>query len=149
RLPFPPGTVKYVVRPPRDQRGFWVDLDITAADKAGFFEWSANIADPSTGESFPVGLSALVYEESLIVNPRSLETGDVSLAALAKSPIIAAQFNLRKLIGSIHIKGISSSLGFVKGGVQILVDGSNYLIKAYIVANPGVGPGKYEAKIRV
>ena len=149
RLPFPPGAVKYGIRAAGDKRGFWVDLDITGVDKAGLFEWSANVADPSTGESFPVGLSALVYEENLIMNPRSLDTGDVSLAALEKSPIIAAQFNLRKMIGSIQIKGVSSSLAFVKGGVQILVDGSNYLIKAYIVANPGVGPGKYEGTLRV
>jgi len=149
RLPFPAGAVKYVMRPGGDKRGFWLDLEISGVDKAGLFEWSTNVADPTTGESFPVGLSALVFEENLIVNPRTIESGDVSLEVLQKSPVIAAQFNLRKMIGSIHIKGVSSSLGFVKGGVQVLVDGSNYLIKVYIVAKPGVGPGKYEGTIKV
>jgi hypothetical protein len=149
RLPFPDGTVKYAIRPGPDQRGFWVDLDIAGVDKAGLFESSTNIADPSTGESFPLVVTALVYEENLIVNPRRLESGDVSLAMLQRSPIIAVQLNLRKMIGSFHIKGVSSSLSFVKGGVQVLVDGSNYLVKVYVVANPGVGPGKYEGAIRV
>jgi hypothetical protein len=53
------------------------------------------------------------------------------------------------MVGSIHITGVSSTLSFVKGGVQVLVDGSNYLIKVYVVANPGVNPGKYEGTIRV
>jgi hypothetical protein len=126
-----------------------VDIDIAGIDKAGLFEWSTDVTDPGSGESFPIGLEALVYEESLIVNPRSLVSGDVSLATLERSPIIATQFNLRKMVGSIHIKGVSSTLSFVKGGVQVLVDGSNYLIKVYIVANPGVSPGKYEGTIRV
>jgi len=148
-LPFPAGSVKYRIRSGGDQRGFWIDVEIAAVDKPGLFAWSSDVADPSTGERFPIELSALVYEENLIVNPRSLDCGEVSLEALQKSPIVAAQLNVRKMIGSIHIRGVSSTLDFVKGGLQVLVDGNNYLVKAYVVANPPVNPGKYEGTIRL
>jgi len=149
KLPFPTGAINYRIRPGADSRGFWIDIDVSGIDKGGLFEWSANVTDPSTGESFPIELSALIYDQNLIVNPRSLDFGEVSLSVLQKTPIIAAQLNLRKMIGPIHIKAVSSTLAFVKGGVQVLVDGSNYLVKAYVISSPGVDPGKYEGTIRL
>ena len=146
---FPAGSVNYRIRPGGTERGFWVDIEIAGVDKSGQFTWSANVADPSTGKSLPIELSALVYEENLIVNPRSLDGSQVSLGTLKAAPIIAARLNVRKMIGSIHIKAVSSTLDFVKGNWQVLVDGSNYLVKAYIVSSPGVVPGKYEGSIRI
>src|SRR5262249_7333540 len=147
--PFPDGAINYRIRQGSDRRGFWIDVDVAGVDKSGQYSWSANVTDPSTGESFPVEVSALVLEENLIVNPRNLDPLEVSLAALKDRPLVATQLNVRKMIGSIHIKAVSSTLGFVKGGWQVLIDGSNYLVKVYIVANPGVAPGKYEGTIRI
>jgi hypothetical protein len=146
--PFPAGSVNYRIRSRGDGRGFWVDIELVGVDKPGTFTWSANVADPASGESLSIGLSALVLEENLIVNPKVLSAPDLSLASL-KAPVIAAQVNVRKMIGSIHIRAVSSTLGFVKPGVQVLVDGSNYLVKAYLTANPGVDPGKYEGTIKI
>lgn len=146
---FPAGSVTYRIRPGGNQRSFWIDIELSGVNQSGRFAWSANVTDPATGESFPIGVSALVFEENLIVNPKSLDAPELSLGSLKDAPVIAARLNLRKMIGSIHIKAVSSTLGFVKGGVQVLIDGSNYLVKAYVIANPGVGPGKYEGTIKI
>jgi hypothetical protein len=147
--PFPPGAVAYRIRPGASQRGFWIDIEIAGVVKGGQYRWSANIADPSGGESIPIELSALVFEENLIVNPQSLDAREVSLAALKDTPIIVARMNVRKMIGSIHIKAVTSTLTWVKGGLQVLVDGSNYLVRVYLLQSPGVAPGQYEGTIRI
>jgi len=148
-LEFPAGAVSYQIRPGVSRGGYWVDISVAIGDDAGRFTWSANVTDPATHETFPIELSALVLKDNLTISPRSLDVHDLSLATLKNTPVIAANLNVRKMIGSIHIKGISSSLALVKGGWQVLVDGSNYLVKVYVIANPGVEPGKYQGTINI
>ena len=51
---------------------------------------------------------------------------------------------VRKIVGSFHIKTLSSTLPFLKLQQATMVDGSNYLIRITIDAARSLKPGPYE-----
>jgi hypothetical protein len=88
-----------------------------------------------------VQLTVNVPAESLVVTPKEIDFGEVALASV-KSAL--KRVGIRKLVGSLHIKAISSTLPFLKLEQATMVEGSNYLIRITIESARPLKAGAYD-----
>jgi hypothetical protein len=81
------------------------------------------------GEELKLQVTAKVQAENLIVTPRQVDFGEVSLAKLQGGVAVTGRLGLRKQVGTFQIKSLKPSLEFLQADSQTIVDGSNYLIR--------------------
>ncbi len=118
---------------------YWLDLPIDA----GASRTVPLVVDMPGGRSreIRVQLTVNVPAENVVVTPREVDFGEVSLAKAQGS---LKRIGIRKLVGSFHIKSASSTLPFLKLDQATMVEGSNYLIRVTIDPTRPLKPGSYE-----
>jgi hypothetical protein len=118
---------------------YWLDIPIDA----GGSRRATLVADMPDGHSREVRIQLMVSvpAENVVVTPREIDFGEVSLANAQGS---LKRVGIRKLVGSFHIKSASSTLPFLKLEQATMVEGSNYLIRVTIDPARRLKPGSYE-----
>ena len=91
----------------------------------------------------------VVLAENVITTPASLDIGEITLSSLRAQPRGIGRVGVRKLTGAFRITALSSSLQFIKLEQQIIVEGSNYLIR--LGSDPSLlpKPGSYDGFLRI
>ncbi|HEY9231213.1 MAG TPA: hypothetical protein VIS78_03680 [Blastocatellia bacterium] len=81
------------------------------------------------GEELKLQVMAKAEAENLVVTPRQIDFGEVSLARAQAGGTVLSRIGIRKQVGTFEIKSLKSSLEFLQVESQTIVDGSNYLIR--------------------
>lgn len=140
----------YKLRREASGEGYWLDIEIAAASQASgqtiviAFE-SSNLIAPHL--SIPLTIN--VPAENLIVTPKDIDLGKLSLASLKTGMAKSSRVGLRKLVGTFQIKSLSATLPFIKLEAQTIVDGSNYLIKVSLIAEKLPAAGSYSGTLLI
>jgi hypothetical protein len=121
---------------------YWLDISLGAGGGSGS-RTAALVVDLGENRSreIRVQLMVTVPIENLVVTPRDLDFGELTLASVSGA---IQRVGVRKIVGSFHIKTLSSTLPFLKLQQATMVDGSNYLIRITIDATKSLKPGAYE-----
>lgn len=129
--------------------GYWLDIAIEpAADTAPRTIPIALQTDDSSGD-LNIQLTVNVQAENLITTPGQLDLGEVSIAELRSGSRKMGRVGVRKLLGTFHIKTLTSTLGFLKLEQQAMVEGSNYLIRAYVDPAKLPKAGTYNGTLQI
>ena len=91
-------------------------------------------------------LTVNVLGENLIVSPKALDFGEVSLAKARNS---FQRVGIRKLVGTVHIKSMSSSLPFLKLEQTTIIENTNYLVRVTIDPARPLKPGSYDGVLLI
>ncbi|MGA9770622.1 MAG: hypothetical protein WBV94_16400 [Blastocatellia bacterium] len=86
------------------------------------------INDGTSGE-LALQLTVNVQAENLVPSPRQLDLGEVSLANLRGGATASGRMGIRKIVGTFHIKSLTSTLDFLKLEQRVIIEGSNYVIR--------------------
>jgi hypothetical protein len=147
-IPFQEGStdgVAYKVR--QDGGTYWLDLTIDPSSEPG--RRGVPIAlKVNDGQVPELGLSVRinVLAEGLVITPRSLDLGEVSLSA----PLDAVgRVGIRRTVGNIRVAKASSTLAFLRFETQTIVDGSNYVIRVTLASSSTLAPGTLTGTIVV
>jgi hypothetical protein len=125
---------------------YWLDITAGPSDVSAKRAIPLVVTDPhGAAIKLTVNLAVEVPSENLVASPRELDLGEISLSALKAGQQKTGRIGLRKLVGTFHLKKLSSSLSFLKLESQTIVDGSNYLIRTRFdlaaLPKPGVHNG--------
>ena len=122
---------------------YWLDIPIEAATVS---RTTSVAVERSAGREIHIQLMVTVPTENLVVTPREIDFGERTLSSLGGA---TQRLGIRKLVGSFHIKTLSSTLPFLKLQQATMVDGSNYLIRISIDSTKPLKPGAYEGVVVV
>ncbi len=87
------------------------------------------VVKAESGEELKLQVTAKAQAENLVVTPRQIDFGEVSLAGAQAGRMVFSRVGVRKQVGTFEIKSLKSSLEFLQVDSQTIVDGSNYLIR--------------------
>lgn len=126
---------------------YWLDIPIEAGGGSGS-RTAPLVVDLGENRSreIRVQLMVTVPAANLVVTPRELDFGEVTLASVSGA---AQRVGVRKIVGSFHIKALSSTLPFLKLQQATMVDGSNYLIRITIDPTRPLKPGAYSGVVLI
>lgn len=128
----------------RESNGdYWLDIPI---EGSGFRTVPLVVDQGGSSQEIRVQLMVTVPAENLVVTPRALDFGEQTLADLSGAVL---RLGIRKIVGSFHIKLLSSTLPFIKFQQATMVDGSNYLIRVTIDRTKPLKPGAYEGAVLI
>ena len=124
---------------------YWMDMQIDASNGPGTHT-ATLVVDAGNGRTreMRIRLTVSVLAENLIVTPKALDFGEVSLD---KARTSIQRVGIRKLIGTFQIKAVSSSLPFLKLEQATMVESSNYLVRLTIDPNKPLKPGTYDGAL--
>jgi hypothetical protein len=134
----------------READAYW--LDIEAEPNAGANPRTIPlVAKSSDGSSTDLGiqLTVNVPAENIVVTPRQLDLGNVSVASLKGGAQKIGRVGIRKLVGTFHIKSLSSTLAFLKLEPVAMVEGSNYLIRVGFITDKLPKAGAYSGVLQI
>lgn len=120
---------------------YWLDIPIDA-DGGSATRTAPLVVDlgENRSQEIRVQLMLTVPSENLVVTPRAVDFGELTLA---RAGVAVQRLGIRKLVGSFHIKTLASTLPFLKLLPTTIVEGSNYLIRATIDPAKPIKPGAY------
>lgn len=126
---------------------YWLDIPV---DASGGTATSAaplivDLGENRSGE-IRVQLMVTVPAENLVVTPRDLDFGELTLAGVSGA---VQRVGIRKIVGSFRIKTLSSTLPFLKLAPATMVEGSNYLIRITIDPAKPLKPGAYSGVVHM
>jgi len=132
----------------RDATGdYWLDILIDSGGGSGS-RAAPLVVDLGENRSseIRVQLMMTVPAANLVVTPRDLDFGELTLAGVSDA---RQRVGVRKIVGSFHIKALSSTLPFLKLQQATMVEGSNYLIRITIDPTRPLKPGAYSGVVRI
>ena len=140
----PDAPAVYKLRHDASSNAYWLDLTAGPAD-ASVTQAVPLVVTAADGSSSKLNLNLAIEmpAENLIVTPRELDLGESALSSLKAGQQKSGRIGIRKLVGSFHIKALSSTLAFLKLEEQTIVEGSNYLIRVRIDAETLPKAGAY------
>ncbi|HKV42779.1 MAG TPA: hypothetical protein VJX67_26510 [Blastocatellia bacterium] len=147
--PLPEEAVSYHIRHEGTAPDYWVDLNVAALDKPGTFRWQRGL--PTTAgvlAGLPIELTITVLAENLTVTPESLDVGEISISALAGG-LSLGRLGVRKALGELHIKKISSTLPFISTTVVTITENKGYIVRISGVSTPGLPTGEFQGKLLI
>jgi hypothetical protein len=126
---------------------YWMDLQVEAATGSGA-RTATLVADPGDGRTrdIKVRLTVNVLAENLIVTPKALDFGEISIAKIRNA---FQRVGIRKLVGTFHIKALSSSLPFLKLEQTTIVENTNYLVRLTIDPAKPLKAGAYDGALLI
>lgn len=74
-------------------------------------------------------LTVNIQAENLVATPSQIDLGEVSLADLKNGAAAGSRMGVRKVVGTFHIKSLTSTLGFLTLESRTIIEGSNYVIR--------------------
>ena len=124
---------------------YWLDIPTEASSGSGT-RAATLVVDPGDGRTreMRVRLTVNVLAENLIVTPKAIDFGEVSLA---KARTSFQRVGIRKIVGTFHIKALSASLPFLKLEQTTMVENTNYLIRITIDPAKPLKPGTYDGAL--
>jgi hypothetical protein len=141
------GSIK--LRRETNGNGYWLDIAIEPAADASPRTIPITLQTSDSSGDLNIQLTVNVQAENLILTPRQLDLGEVSIADLQSGARKVGRVGVRKLVGAFRIKAVSSTLGFLKLEQQTIVEGSNYLIRAYVDLSKLPKAGTYNGVLQV
>lgn len=126
---------------------YWLDLQVDGS--AGSSTQTAQLIVDMGGNrsrEIRVQLAVTVPPENLVATPRELDFGEVTLAGARTAN---QRLGIRKLVGTFHLKSLSSSVPFLKLTPTTMVEGSNYLIRITIDETKPVKAGAYSGVVLI
>ena len=133
----------------RDANGgdYWLDIPIEAPSESSS-RVVPLVVEQSAGRSreIRVRLTVDVPAENLITTPKAIDFGEMDLASV-KGTI--KRLGVRKIVGSFHIKALSSTLPFLKLEQVTMVEGSNYLVRITIDPTRPLKAGSYDGVVSI
>jgi hypothetical protein len=124
---------------------YWLDILAEGGAQATPAAAKLTVDFGSSRSEIQVKLKTSVPVDNLVVTPKDIDFGDLPVAGLSGS---VKRFGIRKLVGSFHIKTLSSTLPFLKLAQATMVDGSNYVIRVSIDQSKA-RPGSYSGSVVV
>ncbi len=79
-----------------------------------------------------------------MVSPKELDFGEVTLSNVRNS---TKRIGVRKIVGSIHNKTLTTTLPLLKLEQATMVEGSNYLVRVSIDSAKPLKVGAYTGKV--
>lgn len=124
---------------------YWIDMQIDAATGSAA-RMATVVVDPGDGRTreMRIRLTQNVLAQNLIVTPAALDFGEVSIA---KARTSLQRVGIRKLVGTLNIKTLSSSLPFLKLEQTTIVENTNYLIRVTIDPAKPLKSGNYDGTL--
>lgn len=124
---------------------YWLDIPIDPASESSS-RVVPLVVEQSDGRSreIRVRLMVNVPAENLIVTPKELDFGEVALASVKGT---LRRVGVRKIVGSLRIKALNSTLPFLKLEQATMVEGSNYLIRITIDPTRPLKAGAYNGVV--
>ena len=124
---------------------YWIDIPIEPANETST-RVVPLVVELSNGRSreIRVRLMINVPAENLVVTPMELDFGEV---ALEKVRSTMRRVGVRKIVGSLHIKALTTTLAFLKLEQATMVEGSNYLIRITIDPTKPLKAGTYNGTV--
>jgi len=121
---------------------YWLDIPIEPSSRSSSRAVPLVVEQTGGGtREIRIQLTVNVPAESLVVTPKEIDFGELSLEEAKRS---LRRVGVRKLVGSLHIKSISSTLVFLRLEQATMVEGSNYLIKISIDPTKPLKAGSYD-----
>jgi len=137
------------LRREKEREVYWLDIDIGPMKEPGTRN---DIIVLKTGnEAAPdleVQVTTQVPAENVVLSARAVSM-KIPLASLKSGLHRPARIGIRKLVGQLQIRSVSSTIRFLKFETQTIVSGSNYLIRITLDAGNLPGPGTYTGILRV
>lgn len=126
---------------------YWLDIPVEAGGGSSS-RTAPLVVDLGENRSreMRVQLMVTVPAENLIVTPRDLDFGELTLERVSRT---IQNLGVRKIVGSFRIKALSSTLPFLKLQQATMVDGSNYLIRITIDSAKPLKPGGYSGVVLI
>lgn len=126
---------------------YWLDIPTEAASGSGT-RTATLVVDPGNGRTreMRVRLTVNVLAENLIVTPKAIDFGEVSLA---KTRTSFQRVGIRKIVGTFHVKALSSSLPFLKLEQTTIIENTNYLVRITIDPAKPLKPGTYDGVLLI
>jgi hypothetical protein len=146
----PTEKIDYKLRREAKGSGYWLDVEAGPFSESGSHQAKIEMtagANPATAVT--IYLSVYVLSENLIATPNSLDLGELHLPQLTERARLVGRLGLRKTAGTFRITTYSASLPFIKLERQIIVDGSNYLIRLTTDPASLPKPGSYTGVLRM
>jgi hypothetical protein len=139
----------FKVRRESKGNGYWLDITIEPAADASprTIPVVLQASDPPT--DLNIQLTVQTQADNLIATPRELDLGEVSITDLRSGSQKMGRVGIRKLVGAFRIKGVSSTLVFLKLEYQALVEGSNYIIRTRIDSSKLPKAGTYNGVLQI
>ena len=124
---------------------YWLDIPVGPANETNtqVVPLVVELGDGHTRE-IRVRLMVNVPAENLVVTPKELDFGEVALENVRRS---LKRVGVRKLVGSLHIKALTTTLPFLNLEQATMVDGSNYLIRITIDPTKPLKAGTYNGTV--
>ncbi|HSB10684.1 MAG TPA: hypothetical protein VLM38_14445 [Blastocatellia bacterium] len=131
----------------REANEYWLDISLDGSNSAGSRTVPLLVELPGgRSREIRVQLMMNVPAESIVATPRDLDFGEVTLET-AKSTL--KRLGIRKIVGSFHVKSLSSTLPFLKLEQTEIVPGSNYLIRVTVDQTKPLKPGDHAGVILI
>jgi hypothetical protein len=128
---------------------YWLDVLVGPVTEPGTHVVPFVLEAGAGGQSLKIELMISVPAENVVFTPKSLDLGRVSLASLKSGMQKSGRLGVRKLVGSFRIKSLTSTLAFLKLDQQVMVEGSNYLIKVTFNLSNLPKAGDYSGVLRI
>jgi hypothetical protein len=140
-------SVSFKMRRDPNGRDHWLDLSIGPFKEPGHYSvpLTMKVADGLNAQ-ISLLLRINVTDSGLVVVPRTLDFGEISLTEMSGAGKIARRIGIRRALGAIRVHRVSSTLAFLKVEFQAIVAGSNYLV-GVTVEPGGLTPGAYSGVI--
>lgn len=94
-------------------------------------------------------LTVNVQAENLVATPSQLDLGEVSLVDLRNGAAAGSRMGIRKIVGTFHIKSLTSTLGFLKLEPRTIIEGSNYVIRVSLDQTRLPKAGTYTGALKI
>jgi len=150
--PVPPRAITTAIRSETPGSGYWLDIKVGPIDKSGVY--SAKLAIPPESKELAdaaesLGVTLVVVDSSIAVNPAIVDLGQISIAKLGIGPVQVGTLNVRKAFGSFRILSVTSYIPALSFDVRTMVTDKNYLIRVRLDTSEGIKPVTLESSIVV
>lgn len=137
----------YRLRREEKGSGYWLDIEVGPMKEPGSHFRTIELTDGAYKVNLELRVE--VPAEDIITTPRELDLGEVSLSALKSGARKTGRLGVRRTAGQFTLKAVSSSLPFLKLETQVIIEGSNYVVRIAVdhAALPKVG--SYTGTVRI
>lgn len=139
--------VSYKLRREADSSDYWLDVTIGSLDAPGLkhVPITLKVSDGLIPE-LALGVRINALDHGLVVMPRTIDLGTVSLSALSS---VVARIGIRRATSNIRVLSASSTLSFLRLEVQSIVEGNNYVVRVTAVPGATIKPGPFSGVVVV
>jgi hypothetical protein len=127
---------------------YWLDITVEPPGDAGARSFPLTL-ESSDGNKVAVKLTVNVPAENLLVTPTQVEMGEIALSNARAGIAKSGRVGIRKLVGALGIKSLSSTLPFLRLEQQAIVAGSNYLIRIRVNPDAQTKAGAYSGAVKI